>query len=261
MLAERSARRRRSTPTTWPSVRPFTIIVLGEFILASVQPSRAPSPRPAPAARPAATPAPGGARRSPQLWLLIVGGLLLVFSLWWLYFKRDHADLIGQGCLIPPGLRLRPTSSCSPRSPPSVRGSPRPSTWSEGRRWPLRGRQPSRWPSRSPLYALTFSGLHAAADRNSARSGSAAAVNTASLGIALLGLDAPDHAAPRSRHRRRRSPACRRVAGPPAPRSLTQPAAAPALGGTRPRHPRRRPGGDPATSPSPDPASPPRAAR
>ena len=73
----------------------FTIIVLGEVILASVQAIQGAIADPA-AGGSAARPAPGGGGPSVQL-CLIVGGLLLVFSLWWLYFKRDHVDLIGQG--------------------------------------------------------------------------------------------------------------------------------------------------------------------
>ncbi|MFC3808474.1 low temperature requirement protein A [Terrabacter sp. MAHUQ-38] len=55
----------------------LTIIVLGEVILASVQ-------------------AVQGALvegRRPGLLLVVAGGLLTVFAMWWLYFKREHADL------------------------------------------------------------------------------------------------------------------------------------------------------------------------
>ena len=55
----------------------LTIIVLGEVILASVQ-----------AVQDALR---HGAESG--LLALIVGGLLIVFSMWWLYFKRDHASL------------------------------------------------------------------------------------------------------------------------------------------------------------------------
>jgi low temperature requirement protein LtrA len=55
----------------------LTIIVLGEVILASVQ----------------AVQRALGQGRQPGLVLVIVGGLLTVFSMWWLYFKRDHAVL------------------------------------------------------------------------------------------------------------------------------------------------------------------------
>ena len=55
----------------------LTIIVLGEVILASVQ----------------AVQGALGQGRQPGLVLVIVGGLLSVFSMWWLYFKRDHAVL------------------------------------------------------------------------------------------------------------------------------------------------------------------------
>ncbi|HEX6055050.1 MAG TPA: low temperature requirement protein A [Intrasporangium sp.] len=55
----------------------FTIIVLGEVILASVQ-------------------AVQGALESGvtgDLLGVILGGLLVVYSLWWIYFKRDHLEL------------------------------------------------------------------------------------------------------------------------------------------------------------------------
>jgi low temperature requirement protein LtrA len=55
----------------------LTIIVLGEVILASVQ----------------AVQGALGQGRQPGLLLVIMGGLLTVFSMWWLFFKRDHAVL------------------------------------------------------------------------------------------------------------------------------------------------------------------------
>jgi low temperature requirement protein LtrA len=56
----------------------FTIIVLGEVILSTVTALEGTLAHPA-----------------PDLLLLIGGALLLVFSLWWMYFKRDHAELFG----------------------------------------------------------------------------------------------------------------------------------------------------------------------
>jgi low temperature requirement protein LtrA len=55
----------------------LTIIVLGEVILASVQAVQGALAQ--------------GAENG--LLALIVGGLLVVFSMWWLYFKREHASL------------------------------------------------------------------------------------------------------------------------------------------------------------------------
>ncbi|MGA8980971.1 MAG: low temperature requirement protein A [Pedococcus sp.] len=81
----------------------FTIIVLGEVILASVQAIQGVLAKPAgegSSAGHGVVPAAEGGSGSgltPDLVLLAVGGLLIVFSLWWLYFKREHADLIGQG--------------------------------------------------------------------------------------------------------------------------------------------------------------------
>ena len=59
----------------------LTIIVLGEVILASVQAVQ------------------GALRQGAEsgLLALIIGGLLTVFSMWWLYFKREHAGLFEGG--------------------------------------------------------------------------------------------------------------------------------------------------------------------
>ena len=57
----------------------FTIIVLGEVILATTQ---------------AISGAVDAARPRAQLVLLILGGLLLVFSMWWIYFKGPVVDEI-----------------------------------------------------------------------------------------------------------------------------------------------------------------------
>jgi low temperature requirement protein LtrA len=57
----------------------FTIIVLGEVILATTQ---------------AISATLQGHGITDDLLMVIVGGLLLVLSLWWLYFKRDLAECI-----------------------------------------------------------------------------------------------------------------------------------------------------------------------
>ncbi|WP_406832995.1 low temperature requirement protein A [Pedococcus sp. KACC 23699] len=81
----------------------FTIIVLGEVILASVQAIQGVLAKPVTGTSATghgpvtAAEAGGGGGLTPGLVLLAVGGLLIVFSLWWLYFKREHVDLIGQG--------------------------------------------------------------------------------------------------------------------------------------------------------------------
>jgi low temperature requirement protein LtrA len=59
----------------------FTIIVLGEVVLSSV----------------AAVQGALGGGHTADLLPLAVGGMLVVFSLWWLYFKRDHAPLFASG--------------------------------------------------------------------------------------------------------------------------------------------------------------------
>jgi low temperature requirement protein LtrA len=59
----------------------LTLIVLGEVILASVQAVQ------------------GALERGAEsgLLALVVGGLLLVFSMWWIYFRHEHATLFGGG--------------------------------------------------------------------------------------------------------------------------------------------------------------------
>jgi low temperature requirement protein LtrA len=59
----------------------FTIIVLGEVVLSSV----------------AAVQGALGGEHTAALVPLAAGGMLIVFSLWWLYFKRDHAPLFASG--------------------------------------------------------------------------------------------------------------------------------------------------------------------
>lgn len=60
----------------------LTIIVLGEVILSSVQAIQG-------------VMAGEGEGVTWALAPLIAGGLLIVFSLWWLYFSRDHASIVG----------------------------------------------------------------------------------------------------------------------------------------------------------------------
>ena len=61
----------------------LTIIVLGEVVLATVEAAQT------------ALAGGGGARGlSVELVLLVTGAFLVVIALWWLYFRRDHADLV-----------------------------------------------------------------------------------------------------------------------------------------------------------------------
>ena len=75
------AERRRRTPYHPEHITEryglFTIIVLGEVVLSSV----------------VAVQGALGGDYTDDLVPLVVGGMLIVFSLWWLYFKRDHAPL------------------------------------------------------------------------------------------------------------------------------------------------------------------------
>lgn len=75
----------------------LTIIVLGEVILSTVVAIQG--------AMSATTSESSGGHTAPytsaagsgvglNMLPLVIGGLLIVFSLWWLYFKRDHVDLV-----------------------------------------------------------------------------------------------------------------------------------------------------------------------
>jgi low temperature requirement protein LtrA len=167
----------------------FTIIVLGEVILASVQAIQGAIAEPAAVASAGhATPAPGGGGPSPQLWLLIVGGLLLVFSLWWLYFKRDHVDLIGQGRRITWAFgyahvlvfaSVAAVGAALASAVDVVQGTA------------LASDRAAALALAIPLaiYSLTLAGLHAAADHDPRTLVSAGVTSAAAIGVSLLGLD------------------------------------------------------------------------
>ena len=76
----------------------LTIIVLGEVILSSVQAIQGRwRHRRGPEGRGPQAPMPRSRRRLGLTWAmapLIAGGLLIVFSLWWMYFSRDHASIV-----------------------------------------------------------------------------------------------------------------------------------------------------------------------
>lgn len=77
----------------------LVIIVLGEVILSSVQAVQGAMGPASPAgsgghtAPYAAVPADAGGFGA-EMWLLVCGGLLVVFSLWWVYFARDHSQVV-----------------------------------------------------------------------------------------------------------------------------------------------------------------------
>ena len=88
----------------------LTIIVLGEVLLATTQ---------------AISGTLEGHGLNPDLVLLIIGGLLIVFSQWWFYFSGRWPT----ACVSRPHSgSATATTSCSPRSPPWVPGSPHSST-------------------------------------------------------------------------------------------------------------------------------------
>ena len=167
----------------------FTIIVLGEVILASVQAIQGALAAPPDAASvgQAVEPA-GGTGLSVSLVMLIVGGLLLVFSLWWLYFKREHVDLIGQGraltwvfsyAHIVVFAAVAAVGAALAAAVDVVQGvaeaSPRTVALALA--------------TSLALYALTLSGLHAAADRTPSVLLAAALLSAASIAVASMGLD------------------------------------------------------------------------
>lgn len=77
------AERRRPTPYHPHHIAEryslFTIIVLGEVVLAIVQAIQGVMEE---------------GHFSADLDMLIVGALLIIFSIWWMYFKREHVDIV-----------------------------------------------------------------------------------------------------------------------------------------------------------------------
>ena len=174
----------------------FTIIVLGEVILASVQAVQGVLAKPVvegSSAGHGVVPAAGdggGSGLTPGLALLATGALLIVFSLWWLYFKRDHVDLIGHGrtmtwtfsyahvlvfaAVAAVGAALAAAvdvvehqAAASPRSIAFALAVP------------------------IAVYALVLGVLHAAADRDGRTALPAIVLSVVVLAIAALGLDMP----------------------------------------------------------------------
>ena len=166
----------------------LTIIVLGEVILASVQAVQ--GALAAPAVTPSAGHEPTGVSGgiSGSLAMLVVGGLLLVFSLWWLYFKREHADLIGQGrritwvfgyvhIIVFASVAAVGAALAAAVDVVQHAGSASPRTVALALAVPI------------ALYALTLAGLHAAADRDRSVLLAAGLMSAAAVAVALLGLD------------------------------------------------------------------------
>lgn len=166
----------------------LTIIVLGEVILASVQAVQGALAAPAVTASAGHNPsgASGGISRS--LAMLVVGALLLVFSLWWLYFKREHADLIGQGrritwvfgyvhIIVFASVAAVGAALAAAVDVVQHAGNASPRTVALALAVPI------------ALYALTLAGLHAAADRDRSVLLAAGLMSAAALAVALLGLD------------------------------------------------------------------------
>jgi low temperature requirement protein LtrA len=173
----------------------FTIIVLGEVILASVQALQGAlaAPTDAASAGHAAEPsglaaAGGGGGMNGSLAMLVAGGLLLVFSLWWLYFKREHVDLIGQGRLVTWAFSyahivvfasVAAVGAALAASVDVIQGvaeaSPRTVALALA--------------TALSLYALTLSGVHAIADRKPSLLAAAATLAAVAVVAALLDVD------------------------------------------------------------------------
>lgn len=166
----------------------LTIIVLGEVILASVQAVQGALAAPAVNASPGHEPPGASGGISGSLAMLVVGGLLLVFSLWWLYFKREHADLIGQGrritwvfgyvhIIVFASVAAVGAALAAAVDVVQHAGNPSPRTVALALAVPI------------ALYALTLAGLHAAADRDRSVLLAAGVMSAAAVAVALLGLD------------------------------------------------------------------------
>lgn len=166
----------------------LTIIVLGEVILASVQAVQGALAAPAVSASPGHEPPGTSGGISGSLAMLVVGGLLLVFSLWWLYFKREHADLIGQGrritwvfgyvhIIVFASVAAVGAALAAAVDVVQHAGNPSPRTVALALAVPI------------ALYALTLAGLHAAADRDRSVLLAAGVMSAAAVAVALLGLD------------------------------------------------------------------------
>lgn len=166
----------------------LTIIVLGEVILASVQAVQGALAAPAVAASAGHDPSGASGGISGSLAMLVVGALLLVFSLWWLYFKREHADLIGQGrritwvfgyvhIIVFASVAAVGAALAAAVDVVQHAGNASPRTVALALAVPI------------VLYALTLAGLHAAADRDRSVLLAAGLMSAAALAVALLGLD------------------------------------------------------------------------
>ena len=166
----------------------LTIIVLGEVILASVQAVQGALAAPALNASPGHEPPGASGGISGSLAMLVVGGLLLVFSLWWLYFKREHADLIGQGrritwvfgyvhVIVFASVAAVGAALAAAVDVIQHAGSASPRTVALALAVPI------------ALYALTLAGLHAAADGDRSVLLAAGLTSAAVVAVALLGLD------------------------------------------------------------------------
>ena len=170
----------------------FTIIVLGEVILASVQAIQGVLAEPAEGSNAGHAVAAGGGGEGLGLDLLVlaVGGLLVVLSLWWLYFKRDHVDLVGRGrtmtwvfsyAHVAVFAAVAAVGAALAAAVDVVQGEAVASSRAIGLALAV------------PLavYALTLSSLHAAADRQLATLVPSVTLAVVALGVAALGLPMP----------------------------------------------------------------------
>ena len=170
----------------------FTIIVLGEVILASVQAIQGVLAKPVTETSHGAVSSAegGGGGLTPGLVLLAVGGLLVVFSLWWLYFKREHVDLIGQGRTM---TWVFSYAHVFVFASVAAVGAGLAAAVDVVEHVAVAGPRAIAFALAVPIavYSMVLGSLHAAADHDPRTAVPALALSVVVLGIAALGLDMP----------------------------------------------------------------------
>ncbi len=170
----------------------FTIIVLGEVILASVQAIQGVLVAPAAGSNAghSVVGAEGGAATglTPALAALALGALLIVFSLWWLYFKRDHVDLIGHGRTM---TWVFAYSHIAIFASVAAVGAALAAAVDVVEHEAVASSRAIGLALAVPIviYSMTLAALHAAADRDAATMVPAVALSVAVLVVGALGLD------------------------------------------------------------------------
>ncbi len=169
----------------------FSIIVMGEVLLSSAQAIQGALSEGTAGGTagsgghtaPYATGSAGGG--SLELAVLVCGGLLLVFSLWWTYFKREHADLFAGRHVFVAGyghvfvfMSIAAVGSALAAAVDVVQGEALASSRAVGLAMAIP----------VAVYALTLAGMHYVADRDVATIAPALAVGAVSVALALMGV-------------------------------------------------------------------------